>query len=196
VVAAARRARVAQPVTDVTGASDDGARVSRRWLPKHASTWTYILWAAIYLLLEILRRRGVKTPRLFGEILGIDVIMNFLTPFIFIGSLFFSIVLSSRTAGVPWVQIVAAAAFPLALLLYLSFFVLEAGGVGLLVGTVIFYTRINVPAMVLSSWSVGRHSLTLARTDWVPLFGIVYFSLQAVFEEILLRFLDRRLPER
>ena len=60
-----------------------------------------------------------------------------------------------------------------------------------LFGPFIFTT----PALLLSSWAVGRRSLSLDEMDWVPLAGIIYFSLQAAFEEVALRFLDRRKPD-
>ena len=52
-----------------------------------------------------------------------------------------------------------------------------------LVGPFLFFA----PSLVVATIVVGRSTLTLDETDWVAVFGIVYFMIQAVFEEFLLR---------
>jgi hypothetical protein len=61
-----------------------------------------------------------------------------------------------------------------------------------LVGPFVFFA----PALVISCFYVGRNTLGLGNTDWVPLFGTIYFGLQAGFEEFMLRRAekDRRWP--
>lgn len=48
------------------------------------------------------------------------------------------------------------------------------------------------PALVLSCFYVGRNTLGLGNTDWVPFFGTVYFGLQAGFEEFMWRRAEKK----
>ncbi len=43
------------------------------------------------------------------------------------------------------------------------------------------------PALIVSCLVLGRNTISIHQTDWIALFGIVYFLTQAGFEEFMLR---------
>ena len=125
----------------------------------------------------------------------------------------------SKPREVPWVRGLIAISVPLGLLLLLGWMVAESLGWIALAFVLLFYAKLNwyaihkeqglgvplllaarglagifvffVPALIISSWYVGRNSLSSHRPDWVPLFGVIYFTLQAVWEEVVLRWIAR-----
>jgi hypothetical protein len=48
------------------------------------------------------------------------------------------------------------------------------------------------PALIVSCLWVGRSTISIGETDWVPQFGVVYFGIQAWFEEFMLRRAERQ----
>ena len=191
----------------------------------YPSTLSYIAWALLYALLLAFGWFHEAVPRLFAEILLADIVINMVSPFIIGGGSllfrFLGAVLAPRGTRVPlsaYPFMLGCAVFgiviPGAVLLHM-------GGWWILPGAVLFFGRVNwmfmsqgdhhtgllvirglvgpfaffAPALVLSCLYVGRNTLGLENSDWVPLFGTIYFGLQAGFEEFMLRRIAAR-PQR
>lgn len=52
------------------------------------------------------------------------------------------------------------------------------------------------PALVISCLAVGRNTLGEHSADWLGLFGVIYFSLQAVLDYFLIRRVKKGVPAR
>jgi len=183
----------------------------------HPSTLSYIAWALFYALLLAFGWFGAQVPRLFAEILLADIVINMVSPFIIGGgSLLFTLLagaLARRGTRLPlsaYPFMLGCAVFGIAIPGAVMF---HMGGWWILPGAVLFFSRVNwmflskgdhytgllmirgmvgpfaflAPALVISCLTVGRNTLGFENTDWVPLFGTIYFGLQAGFEELMLR---------
>jgi hypothetical protein len=188
----------------------------------YPSTVSYIAWALLYALLLAFGWLGAEPPRLFTDILFADFIINLVSPFIIGGgSIVFALAagaLANRGKRFPpgaYPIMLAALVFgivvPAAVMLHV-------GGWWILPGAALFFSRVNwmfmankdgrtamlmirgvvgplaffAPALVLSCLYVGRNTLGLENTDWVPFFGTVYFGLQAGFEEFMWRQAEKK----
>jgi hypothetical protein len=180
----------------------------------YPSTISYIAWALLYALLLVFGWFHAGVPRLFAGILLADVIINIVSPFIIGAGGFLAALLLKRGVRVPWgaypfllLAFLLGIAVPVAVLF-------RFGGWLLLAGAFLFFMRVNwmymergadrwtvhllvrglvgpfaffAPALVISCLYVGRNTLGLENRDWVPLFGVIYFGIQAGFEEFMLR---------
>ena len=189
----------------------------------YPSTVSYIAWALLYALLLAFGWFGAALPHIFADILFADFIINLVSPFIIGGGgIVFTLAtgaLADRGKRLPpgaYPIMLAALVFgiivPAAVMLHL-------GGWWILPGAVLFFSRVNwmfmgrrdgrtamlvlrglvgpfaffAPALVLSCFYVGRNTLGLENTDWVPFFGTVYFGLQAGFEEFMWRQAEKKI---
>jgi hypothetical protein len=187
---------------------------ARRGVRLHASTWAYAALAASFVVLGVVPTAPPALVRLFGETVVADLFVNLATPFIVIGAGLVTALVAGRDRARPlavWpVALVLAVVFVVVPLMVVR----DAGGWLLLVTAVLLFLRAGwlfhrsgdaldvanllgrglvapwlfmLPALGLSCLVVGRNDLTFADPDWVPCFGFVYFALQAVFEEAMLR---------
>jgi hypothetical protein len=187
-------------------------------LALYPSTVSYILWALLYALLLAFGWFHARPPRLFAEILLADVIINFLSPFVIGAGALLAAFLLQRGAKPPWSAYPFLLLFLLLGMVVPAAVMLHIGGWLLLAGALLFFMRVRwarlvrggdrwaahlmirglvgpfaffAPALVISCLYVGRNTLGMENTDWVPLFGTIYFGIQAGFEEIMLRRSER-----
>jgi len=177
------------------------------------STWSYVAWAVLYAGLWLIPAKSI--PVLFAETLGADFFINISTPFLVGGTAFLYSVLAKRgwqrLRWTVWLFLGGAALVCLIVPLIVIF---DAGGWSWLAGTLLFFSRLGwffhrtgqtreiaivfarglagpwlfmAPALLISAWVVGRNELGFQNLDWVPLFGLIYFGIQAAFEEFMLR---------
>jgi len=187
----------------------------------HPSTLTYIAWTMLYGALTVfsLFRRAV--PRLFAEILLADVVINMVSPLLIGAAALLAGALAKGSPTAPWtlyplliLGVGLLLIFPVALSLHL-------GGWWMLAGAALFFGHLNwiflrrragnyiallavrgiagpffffAPALIIACLYVGRNTLGMENTDWVPIFGTVYFAIQAGFEEFMLRRAGRQTP--
>jgi|GEM_PF-2078667 hypothetical protein len=178
------------------------------------SSWVYAAWTLLYAMLWLFPLNGGKIPRVFAETLAADFLINLGTPFIIFGAGMVYMAFTERPRRVKWfvwpllvLLALGCVGVPFTLLY-------KAGGWLLVTGTVLFFTHAGwflhrhqdgvglgmlfargllgpwlfmVPALVVSALVVKRQTLGFENTDWVPLFGIIYFGIQTAFEEFLLR---------
>ncbi|MDI6738876.1 MAG: hypothetical protein QME74_00750 [Candidatus Edwardsbacteria bacterium] len=155
-----------------------------------------------------------KVPVVFAETLVADFLINLGTPFIVGAAGIVYVVFSERTRPVPWYGWPLLAALALACVGIPFGILYQAGGWLLVTSTALFFSHAGwffhrrkdargaarlfirglfgpwlfmVPALLLSCLYVGRNDLGFDNTDWVPLFGMIYFGIQAGFEEFMLR---------
>jgi hypothetical protein len=178
------------------------------------SSWVYAAWTLLYAALWLFPFNGEKIPRVFAEILAADFLINLGTPFIVFGASMVYLAFTEKPRRVRWfiwplLALLAAACVGI------PFGVLhKAGGWLLVTGTVLFFTHAGwfmhrhkdgvglgllfvrglfgpwlfmVPALMISGMVVKRQTLGFENTDWVLLFGIIYFGIQTAFEEFMLR---------
>ena len=190
-----------------------GRGLDREYLFRlRGSTWSYIAWALIYAGLWLIPVKSV--PELFAEILAADFFINITTPFLVGGAAFIYSILAKRGARLSWKAWLLVAGTASVCLLVPLIIIFDAGGWRLLAGAVLFLSRLGwffhrtgegreivivflrglvgpwlfmAPALVISGIAVGRQTLGFENLDWVPLFGLIYFGLQAGFEELVLR---------
>ena len=180
----------------------------------YPSTISYIAWALLYALLLVFSWFHGTVPQLFAGILLADFIINFLSPLVIGAGGMLAALLLKRGVKIPpaaypflLLAFLFGIAMPVAVMAHL-------GGWMLLAGAVLFFMRVNwmymsrgadrwtahlilrglvgpfaffAPALVISCLYVGRNTLGLENSDWVPLFGTIYFGIQAGFEEFMLR---------
>lgn len=181
---------------------------------RHRSPYYYLVWAGLYLTLGILALAGVRVPLFFGKNLAADVLINMVSPFILAGGAMLASVIKDRFQGVPWLAwpfLVGLWALTIWMPGVLLF---KLGGWAVLLSALLFFSRVDwfflqqggdrhtlvmfargllgpfvffAPALIISCLWVGRDTISINQTDWVPQFGVVYFSIQAWFEEFMLR---------
>jgi hypothetical protein len=183
-------------------------------LPRHSSTWSYVGWAGLYLFLGIYQLVGGKISPEFGEVFYIDFFINLVSPFVLAGGAFVVVQLDRGMKGVKWHEwFVFVVVFVVAIVIP-AIVLFGVGGVPLFLSGLLFFLKLSwygpakekgktiallfirgiagpfvffAPALLISTLAVGRSTLTTDESDWVALFGVIYFLLQAVFEELLLR---------
>lgn len=189
-----------------------GGRISV--YPRHASTWNYLGWAALYLFVGLHQLSGGHISKEFAEIIFIDFLINLASPFILGGIVFLNHHLGSGIRGIKRHEFVVIGSVFSATILLPGIFLFEIGGLVLFLSALLFFVRLGwygplkergkvlsmlfirglagpfvffVPALLISTIAVGRSTLETTETDWVALFGVIYFLLQAAFEEFMLR---------
>ncbi len=178
------------------------------------ASWIYAGWALLYAATWLLPHFGQQIPVWFAQTLAADFLINLGTPFLVAGSGLVYLAFTERPRRVRWfiwpllALIAAACTAPPLMVLH------KAGGWLLLTSTLLFFTHAGwhlhrhrdavglgllfarglfgpwlfmVPALVISGVVVRRQTLGFENTDWVPLFGVIYFGIQAAFEEFMLR---------
>ncbi len=187
--------------------------------PVHRSTIAYVAWAAGYAGLGVYQLCGGRISTAFGEGLAADAMINMVSPFVLAGGFTVTTLIDSRFRGTPWfaypfllVLFGLTIALPAALLLHW-------GGWALLISAGMYFSKLNwffliredqktlgmlfarglfgpfvflAPALIVSCLVLGRNTISISQTDWVSLFGIVYFLAQAAFEEFMLRQIHHR----
>lgn len=178
------------------------------------STWSYIGWGVLYLTLWLVPVPWLPLPEVFAATVVADFFINGATPFLLIGAGLVYALVTARTTQVPalvWPLVVGLTAVCVVVPLVM---LLEVGGWLLLASTALVFSRAGwllrrsgdargvamllargllgpwlfmLPALGLSCLYMGSVQLGFANTDWMPLFGFVYFALEAVFEELMLR---------
>jgi hypothetical protein len=184
------------------------------WHIRHRSTYTYVAWAGLYFLLGAWMFFGGRISRVFGENLGADIVINLASPFILGGGLIVANLVDERFAGVPWLAWPFLAALCGATIVVPAMVIFHLGGWGALLGAALFFSRVNwfffkrshdigwlhlfarglwgpfaffAPALAITCLVLQRNTVSVHQTDWVPLFGVIYFCAQAGFEELMLR---------
>ena len=183
-------------------------------LPVHVSSITYAAWAVGYAGLGVYQLCGGTVSRTFGEGLAADVMINLVSPFVLAGGVTAAALIGSNFKGTPWFAYpFLLALFGLTIALP-GAVVFHLGGWGLLISAAMYFSKINwffllreddqqlgmlfarglfgpfiffAPALIVSCLVLRRNTISITETDWVPLFGIVYFLTQAGFEEFMLR---------
>ncbi len=189
------------------------------WVSRlHHSTWSYIGWAFLYAGLEVAAPARSSSRRLFAEILGVDFMVNTAMPFLIGGAAGLTTLFAKQQKKVPWPAWVLAGGSASACLIAASLIIFRAGGGLALAGALLFLSRLGwfyrrtgkardigmafarglfgpwlfmAPALVISAVVVGRQTLGFSNLDWVPLFGLIYFGMQAGFEEFMLRRIEK-----
>lgn len=185
------------------------------WLNiKHKSTYTYLGWAGFYLLLGVYQGLVGRISTTFGEILGADILINIASPIILSGGGTIATMVQGGFKGffgLAWPFMIITCVVTIVLP---GLWIFKMGGWGTLFSAALFFSRINwlflqrdgdleirhlytrgilgpilflTPALITTCLVMGRRSLSMHATDWVPLFGVIYFTLQAAFEEFMLR---------
>jgi len=181
---------------------------------RHRSTYGYLGWAGMYLLLGIWLLCGGRVAKMFGEALYADILINFVSPWVLSGAVVIDTMMENRFQGfsglaIPFLMITCVVTIVLP-----GIWIFKMGGCGTLFSGALFFTHINwfylrrkqdlplkyiaargmlgpflffAPALIITCLVTGRQRLSLHNTDWVALFGIIYFISQAVFEEFMLR---------
>lgn len=194
-------------------------RVDNRFLSLSRSTVIYIAWAVAYAGLGFYQLSGGRISTAFGEGLAADAMINMVSPFVLSGGYAITSLFDEKLKGTPWfaypfllVFFGLTIALPAALLLHW-------GGWTLLISAGMYFSKLNwfflvredhralgllfarglfgpfiflAPALIVSCLALGRDTISIRETDWVALFGIVYFLAQAGFEEFMLRRLSAR----
>lgn len=182
--------------------------------PRHSSTWSYVGWAGLYLCVGLYQSAGGSIPEDFAELLFADFFINLVSPFILGGGALLVVYLGRGSAGVKWYEVVILAIVSVVTLVIPAVVLFGVGGLVLFLSALLFFAKIGwfgvakekiksvallfvrglvgpflffAPSLVVATLAVGRSTLQLDETDWVAVFGIVYFLIQAVFEEFLLR---------
>lgn len=181
---------------------------------RHRSTYTYLAWAGLYLLLGVWMFFGGRISRVFGENLAADIVINIASPWVLSGLVTIGTLVESKFRGFSgWAWPFFLITCVLTIVLP-GLWIFKMGGWGTLLGAALFFTRANwfilrqkqdlslmllfargvfgmfaffAPALVITCLVMGRNTLGLRHTDWVPLFGVIYFCAQAAFEELMLR---------
>ncbi|MCU0607511.1 MAG: hypothetical protein MUF78_08880 [Candidatus Edwardsbacteria bacterium] len=184
------------------------------WHIRHRSAYTYLAWAGLYLLLGFWQWLGGSVPVVFGQNLAADIVINIASPWVLSGLVTIATLAESRFLGFSgWAWPFFAITCVLTIVLP-GLWIFKMGGWGTLLGAALFFTRANwfilrrqqdvslvllfargifgmfaffAPALVITCLVLGRNTLGLHNTDWVPLFGVIYFVAQAAFEELMLR---------
>jgi hypothetical protein len=172
-----------------------------------------------YAGLGVYQLLGGKISTVFGEGLAADAMINMVSPFVLVGGGTVAALISSKFKGTPWFAFPLllalfglTIAFPGALLFHW-------GGWALLLSAGMYFSKVNwfflirddrqvmglmfargligpfvflAPALVVSCLILGRNTISITETDWVSIFGIVYFLTQMIFEEFMLRRAGRK----
>jgi hypothetical protein len=181
---------------------------------RHRSPYYYLAWAGLYLILGLLALAGVPIPLFFGRNLAADVMINLASPFIFVGGGFLAGVLADRFRDVPWLAWPFLLGLWALTILLPGLWLFKLGGWSVFLTALLFFSRVDwfflqqggdrhtlvmfarglaapfvffAPALIVSCLWVGRSTISIGETDWVPQFGVVYFGIQAWFEEFMLR---------
>lgn len=185
-----------------------------QYLALAAAYWTF--WAAQMRGAEI-----PSWIRYFLEnMVFVDIAMNMASPWLYgIISLLLSMYLQGREFGASWVALMMFAGFPfIAFFLLMCWMVFGIGGWMLLASSLVVMARLNwfalqrkqgakaaalalfvrgwggiffflVPPMIFSAWYAEKHGIYLKDAGMLQ--GGLYFTLQAAFEEAMLRLMDR-----
>jgi len=181
---------------------------------RHRSTYTYLGWAGLYFLLGIWLLLGGRVAKVFGEVLYADILINLVSPVILSGGGTIAAMVKDRFQGffgLAWPFLIITCTVTI---LLPGIWIFKMGGWGTLFSAGLFFSRINwfflqrqedfeirhlftrgmlgpflffAPALIITCLITGRQRLSLYNTDWVPLFGVIYFTAQAAFEEFMLR---------
>ena len=181
---------------------------------RHQSSQLYLGWAALYLGLGFLALAGVPVPLFFGQSLTADIMINMASPFILAGGGMLAAMARDRFRGVPWLAWPLMLGLWAGTILLPGLWLFKLGGWAVLLTAALFFSRINwfflqegddphtkllfargllgpfvffAPALVITCLLLGRRTLSYRDTDWVPMFGVIYFAIQAWFEEFMLR---------
>ncbi|MRR09670.1 hypothetical protein EG831_06280, partial [bacterium] len=69
------------------------------WRIRHRSTWSYLAWAGLYLLLGFWQWLGGRVPVVFGENLAADIVINIASPWVLSGLVTIGTLAESRFRG-------------------------------------------------------------------------------------------------
>jgi hypothetical protein len=186
------------------------------------STISYLGWAGLYFVLEFFRRTGWLVPISFFELLNTDFFINLVSPFVIAGSGLFIGNLSKGWRPQAWVGSLLIASFCAATILIPLSILWKMGGWSVLLSAGLFFSRVNwfrfaaggdtagiylfarglagpflffAPALLVTSWVFRRETLGPENLDFVPFFGVLYFLMQAAFEEFILRIKRKVQPD-
>lgn len=167
-----------------------------------------------YAGLGIYQLCGGVIAKTFGEGLAADAMINMVSPFVLAGGGTVAALIASKSKGTPWyaypfllLLFGVTIALPGAILFHL-------GGWALLLSAGMYFSKVNwfflvrddrqamgmmfargllgpfiffAPALVVSCLVLGRNTISIDQTDWIAIFGVIYFAAQSVFEEFMLR---------
>lgn len=196
-------------------------RILKQLLPRHNSTWSYVAWAGLYLFAGLYQLAGGRVSGDLAGVLYADFFINLVSPFVLAGGALVLVQVSEGIKRVKWHEwFVLLVIFAVTIVLP-AVVLLGVGGTPLFLSALLFFSKFSwygpakergkslallfirgiagpflffTPALVVSTLLVGRSTLTMDETDWVAVFGIVYFLIQAVFEEFMLRKSEESLP--
>lgn len=178
------------------------------------STLSYLAWSGLYLVFEFLRHQGWTVDLCLFDTLHADFAINMVSPFLLVACGFFVAYLPASWKPRELFVSLLIGLFCGSLILLFMSLLWNMGGVSLLLGAVLFLSRVNwlrfvagndlggiylfarglvgpflffAPALLIVSLVFGRENFGYENLDFVPLFGTIYFFLQAIFEELMLR---------
>jgi len=185
--------------------------------PRHASTWSYLGWAGLYLCVGLYQSIGGSISEEFAELFVADFFINLASPFILGGGAVLAVWLGGGTSGTKWYELILLTVVFVVTMVIPAAVLFGVGGLPLFLSALLFFSKVGwlgiakgkgklvallivrgfagpflffVPSLLISTVVVGRSTLGLNETDWVALFGVIYFLIQAIFEEFLLRKTD------
>jgi hypothetical protein len=185
--------------------------------PRHSSTLSYLGWAGLFLGAGLYQLGGGVISDDFAELLYADFFINLASPFILGGGAILVLRFTRDSRRVKWYEIVILTVVFAVTIAVPSVILLGVGGWPLLLGAALFFSKVGwfgvvkeraktiallivrgfagpffffLPALLVATTVVGRSTLGINETDWVAVFGTVYFLIQAAFEEFLLRYAE------
>lgn len=189
--------------------------------PRHKSTWSYVAWAGLYLFTGLYQLAGGRISGGLAEIFYVDFFINLVSPFVLAGGAFVFLRFDEGFRRVKWHELFVLLVVFVVTIVLPAVVLFGVGGAPLFLSALIFFTKFSwygpakergkslallfirgvagpflffVPALVVSTLLVGRSTLSIDETDWVAVFGVVYFLIQAVFEELMLRKTEGSIP--
>ena len=197
-------------------------RILKLLLPRHTSTWSYVAWSGLYALVGIYQLAGGRISSDLGGLFFVDFFVNLVMPFNLLGVALVVAQFSEGFTEVKWSEWFVLVIVFLVTIVLPAVVLVGLGGLPVLFGAVLFVSKFSwygsakergktlfllfargiggpflffAPALLVSTILVGRSTLAFNETDWVAVFGVIYFLTQAVFEEFLLRRIEKTLPK-